>query len=484
MISSADALATKAGVRILEQNGNAVDAAIATSAAMAVVAPHLCGMGGDLFALVHVDGQVHSLNAAGRAGSGVNPEQLRQQGFTHVPMNANFNSVTVPGCVAGWLALHERFGTLPLELLFSDAIGLAENGFRSSPLLINSFKRLDDSLKQNFKDLYSATTEVAPTIKRPGVGRTLRAVATHGRDAFYAGEFAEGLIEMASGMYTREDLASASATWDKPISIDVYGHRVWSTAAPSQGYLFLAALAISEQLELPDDPNDAQWAHLLIEASTAVGYDRTEVLHDRANLGGVFISEKRLGQDKKDRGISVLVADSGRQEIRPDGSRYLILENGYRYDGSPGMADYRAIKYDTYGVLLARPDVSDEVTDRDAIPTTELLGSKELRSIAELQWRISLPLLVFIVTLMAVPLSRVNPRQGRFLKLLPAILLYMAYLTILIAARGALEKGKLPASLGLWWVHGIFLVIGLGLLYWEPLQLKRASRRALEVARG
>ncbi|MDP4851055.1 MAG: gamma-glutamyltransferase family protein, partial [Ilumatobacteraceae bacterium] len=92
----------------------------------------------------------------------------------------------------------------------------------------------------------------------------------------------------ANGMYTREDLASASATWDKPISVDVYGHRVWSTAAPSQGYLFLAALAISEQLDLPDDPNDAQWAHLLIEASTAVGYDRTEVLHDRADLGATL----------------------------------------------------------------------------------------------------------------------------------------------------------------------------------------------------
>ncbi|MFM8853489.1 MAG: gamma-glutamyltransferase, partial [Acidimicrobiaceae bacterium] len=125
---------------------------------------------------------MHSLNAAGRAGSGVNPERLRQQGFTHVPMNANFNSVTVPGCVAGWLALHERFGTLPLELLFRDAIQLAENGFRSSPLLINSFKRLDDLLKRNFRDLYSATPEVAPTITRPGVGRTLRAVAARGRD--------------------------------------------------------------------------------------------------------------------------------------------------------------------------------------------------------------------------------------------------------------------------------------------------------------
>ena len=206
---------------------------------------------------------------------------------------------------------------------------------------------------------------------------------------------------------------------------------------------------------------------------------------DRVNLGGVFISQKNISSNNKDRGISVLVAERGRQEIRPDGNRYLILDNGYRYDGSPGQADYRAIKYDEYGVLLPKPEVSDEVTDRDAMPTRTLIGSDDIRMRAELQWRMSLPLLVFIVTLMAVPLSRVNPRQGRFLKLLPAILLYMAYLSILIAARGALDKGKIPAVFGLWWVHGIFLSIGLGLLYWEPLSLKRASRRsALEVARG
>ena len=90
---------------------------------------------------------------------------------------------------------------------------------------------------------------------------------------------------------------------------------------------------------------------------------------------------------------------------------------------------------------------------------------------------------MFVVTLLAVPLSRVNPRQGRFLKLLPAILLYMAYLTMLISVRSALEKGKLPISLGMWWVHGLFLLIGLALMYWEPLRLKRAARRA-EVARG
>jgi lipopolysaccharide export system permease protein len=94
-------------------------------------------------------------------------------------------------------------------------------------------------------------------------------------------------------------------------------------------------------------------------------------------------------------------------------------------------------------------------------------------------------LLVFVVTLLAVPLSRVNPRQGRFLKLLPAILLYMAYLAVLIAARGALDKEKLPAALGLWWVHGLFALIGLLLLYWEQLRLSWTSRRvAQEVPRG
>ena len=94
----------------------------------------------------------------------------------------------------------------------------------------------------------------------------------------------------------------------------------------------------------------------------------------------------------------------------------------------------------------------------------------------------SLPLLVFIITLMAVPLSRVNPRQGRFLKLLPAILLYMTYLGLLVAARSALDKGRIPPYLGLWGVHLLFLLIGLALLYWEPLRLKMVSRR--ENARG
>jgi lipopolysaccharide export system permease protein len=200
---------------------------------------------------------------------------------------------------------------------------------------------------------------------------------------------------------------------------------------------------------------------------------------DRSELGGVFISDKQVSSDgRKDRGITLLTAESGRQVIRPDGSRYLILENGYRYDGNPGQANYRAIQYDTYGALLPSPEVSLEISEREAIPTHALLGDTSSRSTAELQWRLSIPLLVFVVTLLAVPLARVNPRQGRFLKLLPAVLLYMAYLALLIAMRGSLDKGHLPPALGLWWVHALFLLIGLGMLYWQPLRLRLDARRA------
>ena len=224
--------------------------------------------------------------------------------------------------------------------------------------------------------------------------------------------------------------------------------------------------------------------------SERVTYVRT-LSEDRTQLGGVFISETRSSarrnskKNAKDRGITVLVADSGRQEIQPDGSRYLILENGYRYDGTPGTAEYRVTKYDAHGVLMPKAEVSTEITDREALPTRQLIGSEELQHQIELQWRLSLPLLVFVVTLLAVPLSRVNPRQGRFLKLLPAIFLYMAYLSLLIAVRGALIKGRLPPGIGLWTVHVTFMLVGLLMLYWEPLRLRWRARRAVrEVAYG
>jgi lipopolysaccharide export system permease protein len=179
---------------------------------------------------------------------------------------------------------------------------------------------------------------------------------------------------------------------------------------------------------------------------------------DRTQLEDLFITERAGGVD--DTTVGVLVAETGRQQMNVDGSRYLVLYDGYRYDGTPGSADFRVISYDTYGVLLPKPEIATEVTDREGIPTLQLFGHSDVDLRAELQWRLALPLLVFIVAFFAVPLSRVNPRQGRFLKLLPAVMLYMAYLALLISARGWMESGALPAALGLWWVHVLFLIIG------------------------
>lgn len=204
----------------------------------------------------------------------------------------------------------------------------------------------------------------------------------------------------------------------------------------------------------------------------------------RDELRGVFISEKRDTRQgsASDENITVLVAKTGRQEIQVDGSRYLILYDGYRYDGTPGEADYRVIHYDTYGVLLPKPSVEVKVGEREAMATAELLGSTQPKMQSELQWRLSIPILVLVVTLIAVPLSKVSPRQGRFLKLLPAIFLYMTYLALLIAARSALDKGQLPASLGLWPVHGVFALIGVLLVFWQPLQLRLAQQRTKKEA--
>src|SRR4029077_4979289 len=110
-VAAADQLATNAGISILRSGGNAVDAAIASNAVMAVVGPHLCGMGGDLFALVHHEGSVFALNASGRAGSGADAGTLRAEGLATMPFHHDVRSVTVPGCVDGWVELHRRFGS-------------------------------------------------------------------------------------------------------------------------------------------------------------------------------------------------------------------------------------------------------------------------------------------------------------------------------------------------------------------------------------
>ena len=282
MVCSADQLATQAGLAVLARGGNAVDAAIATNAAIAVTGPHLCGMGGDLFALVHAGSEVAALNSSGRAGAGVDPDRLRAEGHTTMPLRHELDAVTVPGCVDGWLALHERFGSLPIADVLAPAIDLAEEGFPASSLLVGSLARLDQAGREQHAELTSQALRTGAVVRPPGVGRALRAIVDRGRDGFYAGEFGEGLLALGGGRYSPADLSTPIPTWEAPLTTDMFGVDVHTIGPNSQGYLTLAGGIAAAPLDLPD-PDDERWAHLLIEAAKLAGYDRPAVLHDGAD---------------------------------------------------------------------------------------------------------------------------------------------------------------------------------------------------------
>jgi len=283
MVASVDHLASAAGVAMLHKGGTAADAAVAASAVLAVTCPHLCGMGGDLFALVH-DGRggPAALNASGRAGSGADPVQLRLEGHTEMPFRGDIRSVPVPGCVDGWLALHERFGALPLATVLEPAIVYAASGFPASPLLAAAITLLRDVAGAG--DLTAGgTVRHGDLIRRPGVADALGAIVARGRAGFYQGPFGEGLLELGHGEYTRDDLARPLADWVGPIHVRVWDHDVWTIPPNSQGYLTLLGAAIASGLRLPD-PRDAGWAHLLIESARVAAHDRPSVLHEHADV--------------------------------------------------------------------------------------------------------------------------------------------------------------------------------------------------------
>ena len=181
-------------------------------------------------------------------------------------------------------------------------------------------------------------------------------------------------------------------------------------------------------------------------------------------LENVFVVSNPSAQDSR-AGIRVIISESARPEIDAvSGARFMRLENVVQYQGQPGSAEFTIGQFDVQAILLPESAAIEEVDEEKALRTRDLLGSPLPEYQAELQWRISAILIIPIMTLLAVPLSKVNPRQGRFSKLVPAALLYSLYFILLQVCREQVAAGQLPASLGLWWVHGVFLVVGL-LLY-------------------
>lgn len=290
MVCSVDHRASAAGLDVLGRGGTAADAAIAANAVLTVTAQHMCGLGGDLFALVyHGVPEPDLVFAAGRAGSGVSAAALRADGHDRIPMRRALAAVTVPGCVDGWIALHERHGRLPIAELLRPAIELASGGFEPSPLLVAASVLVGEVA--GGEDL--AGLEAGVRVTRPGVARTLAAIAERGRAGFYDGEFGAALREMGEGQFSTDDLARSQAEPVAPLRARIFGHDVWTVPPPSQGYLTLSAAWIGEQAGWPADTGSAAWAHVGVEAARAAGHDRPAVLHDRAD-GDALLAPERL----------------------------------------------------------------------------------------------------------------------------------------------------------------------------------------------
>lgn len=295
-------LASQAAIEILDRGGNAVDAAIAANATLGVVAPETCGIGGDLFALIHGPGEDRpvALNSSGRAGEGARAAAIREQGYTEIPIESPY-AVTVPGCVDGWLELARSRGTLAIEQLLEPAIRHARYGFPASPELSISLQRLAPSLAPQpaATGLYpnGQPPAIGDLVNRPQLAETLSGIAAAGREGFYAGPVADAIVTATRGVLHHDDLARSQADWVDPISIDVMGWTGWTIPPNSQGYLTLAAAWLFEQLAPPHDPGDPAFTHAAIEAYRAVAWERDDFVSEpgySAIPAGELLDQRRL----------------------------------------------------------------------------------------------------------------------------------------------------------------------------------------------
>jgi gamma-glutamyltranspeptidase / glutathione hydrolase len=276
IVSTSQTLASAAGAKILEMGGNAVDAAIAANSVLGLTEPTGNGIGGDLFVIYYESktGRLYGLNASGWAPSGLTIDLLEAKGITKMP-SLGIYTVTVPGVVAGWEALRRRFGTMPLDKLLAPAIYYAEEGFPVTELISagwrNSIKKL--SMTESGKKTYlpdGHAPKAGEIFRNRDLARSLREIASKGRDGFYRGRIAESILKVAhdNGVpWEASDLTDFQPEWVEPISTTYRGWTVSELPPNSQGLAALSMLNLMEKFPLADyGHNSAKALHVMIEA--------------------------------------------------------------------------------------------------------------------------------------------------------------------------------------------------------------------------
>ena len=283
-VSAGHPLAAVAGIEVLRRGGNATDAALAMAGVLAVVRPHMNGVGGDAFALFYdgESGDVHALNGSGRAGARAEPSFFRDRGHDAVPETGPL-SVSVPGAVAAWADAHSRFGSLPLDELLAPAIGYAQDGFPVSTRLASDFEAQGSALNEPGMALYlpgGGAPPVGSLLRNPALAATLRAVAEAGSTAFYEGATAERLaafVDSAGGTLTPDDFRSHESTWVEPLSGEYLGARLHVLPPNTQGIAQLALAGMAARHPLEEmGRNSAEYLHTLIELKKLAFADRDQ----------------------------------------------------------------------------------------------------------------------------------------------------------------------------------------------------------------
>jgi gamma-glutamyltranspeptidase/glutathione hydrolase len=367
MVATSHPLATQIGLDILKKGGNAIDAAIACNAALGLMEPTGCGIGGDIFAIVWdaKTKKLHGLNGSGRSPASLTLDELTSKGLTKIPSYGPL-PVSVPGTVDGWFALHKKFGSIPMADILQPAIDYAENGFPLTQLIAyylqqgtSRFLKLGyKNIKETYIDQNGGSLPGEGQLyKNPYLANTYKVISRKGRDGFYTGEIAKTMVnflQQEGGYISMEDLANHSSEWVEPVSVNYRGYDVWELPPNGQGIAALQMLQIIELFDFSDVPfASAQHIHIFTEAKKLAFEDRAkyyadpdfaripvkELLSDayarkRKELIGQNASVYQAGQISPGETIYLTVADKF-------GNMVSLIQSNYRGMGSgmvpPGL---------------------------------------------------------------------------------------------------------------------------------------------------
>jgi gamma-glutamyltranspeptidase / glutathione hydrolase len=289
MVSCGHPMAALAGVNILREGGNAVDAALAAAFVMSVVKPEASGPGGDLFALVYIKttGRVEAINSSGPAPAKASIEYFRERGLKGVPQFGAL-SIAVPGAVDGWLELHNKYATKELSRLMSDAVHLARDGFPISLEFAEAIEEFSPEFSWVDRCYRQPLGKVMPgkIVKHKGLADVLEKIAQKGRDGFYAGEIADKIcatVKADGGILTLEDLQSIVCQWLDPVKSTYRDTLVYEQPPVSQGFMVLEMLNIAEGWPFHDGTmSPADMIHNQVAAKKLAFEDRIHYLEDPA----------------------------------------------------------------------------------------------------------------------------------------------------------------------------------------------------------